>query len=260
MQLHAPQIFTPEFYTLTDLQLLQHHDSPYLDRIADWTRDFLAKPHPRLGRSGPVCPFLPRSLKLGAIRLGIVRTRGLNPSEIEAVVRQCRDSFLALEPNRGELAMYKAVMLIFPDLKAETEASLVDQIQQRLKPFFVEEGLMIGEFHQWNQTPGLHNAQFRPLQSPIPMLAIRFMVESDLPFLDRLTDDPQVRARYLKAYLNRLGTELDEQKLHHAQQALMSAQHQTEQSHTYFRQETSKCPFARLAATCSKLFAKVRAA
>lgn len=260
VQLHAPQFSTLKLYTPTDLRSLRHCDLPYLKEIAAWTKSFLAKPHPQLGRSGPVCPFLPRALKLEAIRLGVVRTKGLQLSDIEALVRQYRDEFLVLEPCRGELAMYKAIMLIFPDLEAEADACLVDQIQQRLKPFFVKEGLMIGEFHQWNETPGLHNTHFRPLRSPIPMLAIRFMVESDLPFLDRITDDPQMRAHYLKAYLNRLGTDLEEQKRQQAQQALVLAQQQLEEPHAYSKQEPSKCPFARFGATFSKLFTRVRAA
>lgn len=259
-QLYTLEIATSELYTLKDLQGLQHQNLPELKEIAGWTKDFLAKPHPQLGRSGPVCPFLPRALKLEAIRLAVVRTRGLNVSEIEALVRQYRDEFLALEPNQGELAVYKAIMLVFPDLQAEADACLVDEIQQRLKPFFVEEGLMIGEFHQWNQTPGLHNDQFRPLRSPIPMLAIRFMVESDLPFLDRLTDDPQVRSRYLNAYLSRMGANLEAQKLYQAQQALELAQTQVEQTYSHFKQRPSKCPFARVATVWSKLLTKVKAA
>jgi hypothetical protein len=33
--------------------------------------------------------------------------------------------------------------------------------------------------------PGLRNPDFRPLRSPVPMLAIRHMVESDLLFMTR---------------------------------------------------------------------------
>jgi hypothetical protein len=259
-QLHVPKISKPELYTPDSLENLQHEDLPYLREIAAWSKEFLAKPHPQLGRPGPVCPFLPRALKVNTIQLGVIRTQGLTPLEIEAMVRQYRDSFLALEPSHGDLAMYKAIMLIFPDLQAETDACLVDQIQQRLKPFFVEEGLMIGEFHQWNQTPGLHNDKFYPLRSPLPMLAIRFMVESDLPFLDRLCDDPEVRSHYLKAYLKRMDVSLEGQKRYQAQQALIYAQSQIEQAHAARSQAPSRCPFARLATLGLKLFAKVRAA
>src|SRR5262245_36964050 len=37
---------------------------PLLASTLAWTRDFLARPHPDLGRSGSVCPYIPRSLTL----------------------------------------------------------------------------------------------------------------------------------------------------------------------------------------------------
>lgn len=250
----------PRLYTLAEFSQLPRADTFHLEMTRDWTKSFLAKPHSELGRTGPVCPFLPRSLKLNTVWFATIRAKHLDPDQIAALVKRYRDVFLHLKPTQDEAALYKSIMLVFPDIEDEKGAALIDKVQQQLKPFFVEEGLMIGEFHPWNETPGLHNSDFRPLRSPISMLAIRFMVESDLPFLDRLTDDPQLRSRYLKAYLNRLGTNLEEKKLHQAQQSLVFAQNQIQQTHSSLKQEPSKCPFARLAVICSKLFAKVRAA
>jgi hypothetical protein len=173
----------------------------------------------------------------------------LNQQQLEDVVKHYRDLFLELEPQQGELAFYKAIMLVFPDVAEEEASELIDRVQQKLKPFFVEAGLMIGEFHQRNESPGLHNPNFRPLRSPIPMLAIRFMTESDLPFLDRLTDEPQLRVRYLKAYLERLGTVVkDDKKLSNARKALALAQAQLKEERLEPMQKPRRCPFARLAA------------
>lgn len=236
MQLYAP----------VELDQLQQ-DLYYLNQTVEWVNNFLAKPHRQLGRSGPVCPFLPKALHLDMIRFAVIRTQGMGAAQIEQIVRQYRDQFLELEPKTGELAFYKAFMLIFPDVSNEQAPELIDEVQRKLKPFFVEEGLMIGEFHQNNQTPGLHNPDFRPLQSPIPMLAIRFMAETDLPFLERLSDEPERRVRYLEAYLSRMASVLkDEGKLDHAQRSLELAKSQLDQ----FGSESpkvSKCPFARLA-------------
>ena len=44
-------------------------------------------------------------------------------------------------------------------------------------------GLMIGQFYPGCDEAGIRNPDFRPLQSPIPLLAIRHMVNSDFPFL-----------------------------------------------------------------------------
>ena len=65
-------------------------------------------------------------------------------------------------------------------------------MQKELKPFFVEKGLMIGEFHMANNMStkpltniqinyfyligGLRNPNFYPLRTPYPCLAMRYMV------------------------------------------------------------------------------------
>lgn len=120
---------------------------------------------------------------------------------------------------------------------------------------------MIGEFHNRNESPGLHNPHFRPLRSPIPMLAIRFMAEADLPFLDRITDEPQVRVRYLEAYLSRLGKTISDQKrLRQAEAALKLAQLQLNEGSSSLVFQTSRCPFARFVNRLKRLqFARIRA-
>lgn len=196
-------------------------------QILDWVKDFLGKPHPSLGRPGVVCPFIPRALQLNTVKTLVLRTEGLSEGQIEDLVKTYRNHFLAMDPQQGELAIYKAIMLIFPDISTPEETALIDRVQQRLKPFFVGEGLMIGEFHQYNESPGLHNPDFRPLRSPIPILAIRFMTESDLPFLSRLSDQPQVRIQYLNAYLRQMATIVKDTKtLTSANAALEIAQMQ----------------------------------
>ncbi len=222
-----------QLYTPAELDQIQQ-DLPYLTDILEWTRSFLAKPHSELGRSGLVCPFVPRSLKLNTIQLKVIRTQNLGHQQIEDIVSSYRDIFLQQEPREGEAALNKAILLIFPDIPLEDNFKLIDKIQQKLKPLFVEAGLMIGEFHKYNESPGLHNPNFRPLRSPIPMLAIRFMVEADLPFLQRLSDEPHLRVKYLEAYLQRMGKVFkDETKLKNALEALALAQTHLEQSLVY---------------------------
>ena len=42
---------------------------------------------------------------------------------------------------------------------------------------------MLGEFHRLSGVQGLHNKEFRPLRSPLPMLTIRHMVATDWLFV-----------------------------------------------------------------------------
>jgi hypothetical protein len=189
-------------YILNEIDALQQ-DLPYLIQTSEWIRTFLAKPHPDLGRSGKVCPYIPFALKSDTIQLAVIRSESFDSQKIEQIVKNYRDIFLETEPTVGETSIYKAFLLIFPDIKLEDTSSLIDGVQKKLKSFFIEAGMMIGEFHMLNQSTGLHNSSFYPFRSPIPMLAIRFMVEYDLPFLNISSDKAQLRIKYLETYLQR---------------------------------------------------------
>ncbi|OUL17618.1 DUF6875 domain-containing protein [Nostoc sp. 106C] len=211
-----------ELYTPSEIEQLQQ-DLPYLIETSQWLKTFLAKPHPDLGRPGPVCPFVPKAIKLDYIRLRVIRSQNLVQQQVINIVLPYLNTFLELEPKEQEDSLNKAILLLFPDISHEDAPRLIDSVQKQLKPLFVESGLMLGEFHKRNQTPGLHNPNFRPLRSPIPMLAIRYMVESDLAFLQS-ADDLNLRIRYLQAYLKRFEQRFkDETNFKNAHQALALA-------------------------------------
>ncbi|GAA6620566.1 DUF6875 domain-containing protein [Scytonema sp. NUACC26] len=186
-------------YTPSEIDRFQE-DLPYLIEIQQWIKNFLMKPHPSLGRSGPVCPYVPHAFKTNSIQLGVIRAQNLQIQEIEDLVLSYKDIFLQKEPRNQENEFTQTILLIFPDINLEDTSRLIDSVQQKLKEFFVDSGLMLGEFHRRNYSSGLHNSNFYPLQSPIPILAIRFMVESDLPFLIN-AEKLELRIKYLQAYL-----------------------------------------------------------
>ncbi|MFZ5638009.1 MAG: DUF6875 domain-containing protein [Pseudomonadota bacterium] len=206
----------------SEVEAANDPDSP-LGAIVSWVRRFLARPHPDVGRAGPVCPFTPMALELDTIWMTEIVDAEPDPQRIQDVVEQCRQMFLDAEPREGAMAINKVFMIVFSSLDASA-APLIDAIQARLKPGFVDVGLMLGEFHARNDTPGLRNAEFRPLRSPIPMLVIRHMVESDLPFLKREIDAPQVRGSYLRSYLRRLGGSIRRNYFDQAVDALVEAE------------------------------------
>lgn len=203
---------------------------PALAAVVAWMRSFLAQPHAELGRGGAVCPFVGPSLKLGTVWLAAVP--GANPGREDLIelLAAYRDTFLELEPRDEPQCMNKSIVTVFPDLEPELAAELIEGVQKALKPRFVESGLMIGEFYPGNQTPGLRSEGFRPLASPIPMIAIRHMVDSDLPFLSRLLDTPAMRASFLRSYLRRYGSETSGRNFQIALEGLVSAEIELRQS------------------------------
>ena len=99
---------------------------------------------------------------------------------------------------------------MFPHLPLEQAPVLIDGAQQRSKPSFVAKGLMLGEFHALNTTTGLRcpiGSAFCPLQTPLPALAIRSLVSSDIVFLDRPSFAPEIRASFLQSYYSRFPKE-----------------------------------------------------
>jgi hypothetical protein len=104
--------------------------------------------------------------------------------------------------SSGEDLGLQGILILFPDVRVEEAVSLIDEVKEELKASFVERGLMLGEFHATNDSPGLRNPAFKPLRSSIPMLAIRRMVSTDYLFLNRADYDPATRLRYLEAYLS----------------------------------------------------------
>lgn len=209
-------------YTLNeiaDLEAVLTH----LVKTKNWIGNFLAKPHPELGRPGPVCPFVPYAFRLDAIYIGAIRVSNPTASQLEHALKACRDIFLDMEPKTGDSSIYKAMVLIFPDFQPK-DAVIVDKVQKALKLYFTEQGLMLGEFHEQNQTPGLHNCNFFPLRSPTPALAIRHMVESDIVFLMRDSDPPKLRRAFLNSYLNHLKASLSPQRVKIAEEAISKAE------------------------------------
>ena len=161
--------------------------------LGSWIREYLMEQHAELGRAGPVCPFARPALDRDMLWFATVPGEQPRLADLVAELRAFRDTFLALTPADGPDSLFKAVFIVFPDL---VDFALIDALQQELKPDFVEAGLMVGQFYDGCAEPGLWNADFRPLQSPVPLIAIRHMVGSDFAFLN-------TSARWIAAYLRR---------------------------------------------------------
>ncbi|OKK02918.1 hypothetical protein AMK26_23225 [Streptomyces sp. CB03234] len=169
--------------------------------VVEWVREYLARPHGDLGRPGPVCPYVPGALAHRGLRAVVWPDRPSGVGQVVAVMRAYRDWFMGsggAVPGVGD-RRWAALLVLFPALTRDDVVWAIDGAQRALKTEFVERGLMVGEFHDGPPAvPGLWNRDFRPLRSPVPLLAMRAMVRTDLPFL---RDDP----RQLAAHRDRFG-------------------------------------------------------
>lgn len=185
------------------LPQLAPHAEP-VARVIRWAREYLSVPHPELGRAGPVCPYVPSSLRSALFLVAVAPGAPRGPAEVADTVLLHRDWFHQIEPRDGREAQLKTILMLFPDMPVIDAPTLIDATQEMLKPAFVADGLMIGQFHQAPPDQGgLWNPDFRPLRSPVPLLAIRHMVASDLPFL---AGDRRFVASYLTQFRGTLPT------------------------------------------------------
>lgn len=180
--------------------IVPEEDQPLFATIIQWAKEFLVPNHPDLGRTGPVCPYTKPSLDKGMFFVSTPPSRGAL-FEIADIVGEYRfihaEMAAEFDPRSKHLLTF---LILFPEFDP-TDSAELDLLQAQLKNDFVKDGLMIGQFHPVCDQPGLWNEDFRPLRAPIPLLAIRYMVPFDLPFL---VGTPQ----HLAAYLTRFAPDI----------------------------------------------------
>ncbi|MBB2688817.1 UNVERIFIED_ORG: hypothetical protein GGD48_006682 [Rhizobium etli] len=174
-----------------------------LQKFARYASEFLSNPHPHLGRDGSVCPFVPEALTKGLLRVAASQAAAVD--EIENDLARMLAVFSQMKPvksfnDRTGDWIYKAIIIALPGIQDEGEIIRIGQLQKRLKPDFIQEGFMIGEFYPGCPEPGLHNRMFRPLDTTVPALAIRHITKYDAPFM--LDSD-----KCLEAYFSIFGNE-----------------------------------------------------
>lgn len=174
------------------------HSLELLIQTARYISEFLTQPHPALGRPGAVCPFAAGGLLRDTIALTASSLREPDRDALIGSVTSLLDLFGDSETAaRSADEVYRAVVIVFPNLPDDSAAALIEHVQKELKPSFVASGLMIGEFFPGCASPGLHSADFRPMDTSFSSLAIRRMTISDLPFM---MDDDRFISSYLRNF------------------------------------------------------------
>jgi hypothetical protein len=181
---------------------------PALATLLGWVEDYLMRGHADLGRTGAVCPFTRQAARLDTVRLAICEA---GPADEEAALALIRESFRALEaiPARPGMAHFRTVIIGFPASAGADGVAMLKRVQKRHKFYSLARNRMIGLMYAESDAPGLWNPDFRPLRAPLPVLAIRHMVEHDAPFAARhpllllpyLARFPLVGAKRLIAHL-----------------------------------------------------------
>lgn len=152
--------------------------------LLGWVEGYLMAGHPDLGRTGAVCPFTRQAARLDTVRLGICDA---GPADEDAAFALIRGGFRALDeiPAKPSMTHFRTVIVGFPGCASDEGIAMLKRVQNRHKFYSLARNRMIGLMYADSDAPGLWNPEFRPLRAPLPVLAIRHMVEHDAPFAAR---------------------------------------------------------------------------
>ena len=158
-------------------------DIDALRATAEWINTFIVKPHEDLGRAGPVCPFVPRSLEYRTLWLAPERIADRDVSDVVQLLNDYRRLLLDRGAPEGDGAGLEVIVVVFTDLSPDRAQELFgDALQPLAVPAYVEDGVIFGPFYQGNEGTAIYNPSFRPFQSPVPFVFVRHGVVSDWKF------------------------------------------------------------------------------
>jgi hypothetical protein len=183
---HGPR---GELFLLEDLEEvgrtteLRAGDLDALHAVGDWIKAFVVRPHEDLGRSGPVCPFVPGALERRSLWLAPERIADRSVADVVELVNGYKSLFLDTQPTDGEASTYKVIVVVFTDLPSARAQRVFDEVLQQLAaPSYIHDGVVFGAFYEGNAGTAIYNADFRPFQSPVPFLFVRKGVIDDWKF------------------------------------------------------------------------------
>jgi Domain of unknown function (DUF6875) len=180
---------TTNLFLLQDLEdvsstrELAESDLKALHTVADWIKTFVARPNKDLGRAGPVCPFVPGAWERKTLWLAPEQIANRSVLDVVQLVNGYKSLLLRAHPIEGDDANYKAIVVVFTDVSADRAKDSMDEVLQHLaESSYVEDGVVLGGFHERNEGTALYNPSFRPFTSPVPFLLMRLTVISDWKF------------------------------------------------------------------------------
>jgi hypothetical protein len=162
---------------------LAESDTAALRAVADWIKTFVAQPHKELGRAGPVCPFTPVALERDTLWLALEHFANRSVPGVVELIREYQRLFKETPPTDGDEVIYKAFVVVFPDLSPDRAKGLfADVLEQLAVASYAKDGFVMGPFYDDNAGTAIYNVSFHPFTSPVPFLLVRQAVISDWKF------------------------------------------------------------------------------
>ncbi|WP_440564567.1 DUF6875 domain-containing protein [Trinickia sp.] len=166
-----------------------------------WMQRFIMQPHPDLGRKGAVCPFAKPAHEDEALLFSAFDATGLPFDAYIAALMRLPYLFQRVSKARPEPTELLSLAVFPIGLPDGAHYKFIDCAHVILKPFYMECGLMLGEFHPTSTVRGAHSATFRPMRADVPVFVIRAMALHDALFIDGESTPVGMRVHELECYL-----------------------------------------------------------
>ncbi|HZR08110.1 MAG TPA: hypothetical protein VFA79_05975 [Myxococcales bacterium] len=165
---------TPEFLTLSR--------AGELDAVHAWIRDYLGRPHPDLGRKGPVCPFAAAALQDDALWVAFDEAvDGSSPWRLRRALLRHADAY-ATRARASRDPGLTALMVVLPKVRKEHYGTL-DELHSEMKTMLITSDVMVSALHPESTRPAVWNARFHVLRAPFAAFAFRTMDVRDIVFV-----------------------------------------------------------------------------
>ena len=174
--------------------------------VLQWAKEYISQPHPDLGREGPICPFVPPSIKKDLFYVTLhYEVDGSSLDILKYIILSYSDMFLSYFPTNEPDKIYKTIIAVFPNISDE-KSPILDEMHKEIKDDFVKKGMMIGQFHKNCPELAARNPLFKISVSPLPLVAMRYMSIHDILFLNNRKD-------WFLEYDKRFGWKYNESKV-----------------------------------------------
>lgn len=127
-------------------------DRDALRAVSAWINEFVSQPHKDLGRAGAVCPFVPGSLERRTLWLAAEHVTDRGVSQVVELMDGYKRLLLQVAPADSDDAIYRTIIVVFPDLSAEHAGALFNDVLEQLAELsYEEDGIIFGPFYDGNE-------------------------------------------------------------------------------------------------------------
>ena len=156
------------------------------NEILDWAVNYLAADNENIKRprgSQSICPFVKPSIDNNTFLFAFhPEVNGTSENHLEELMLSYIETFKKTGPFRSGDTYKKTLIVVFPNIPND-DSCILDVVHKMVKDKYVENDLMIGQFHPNCDDRGVYNRRFKVSIAPYCLFSIRQMALHDILFL-----------------------------------------------------------------------------